>query len=491
MDEVTTIRRLVLVKGQSQREVAKQLKVSRNTVKRYVEGAPVGMRRQSARERPKSEAVEARMRELLGDAPRWTAGKQRLTATQLWRMLRAEGHDVGVTLVKHFVREWKRKLAEVFVPLTYKPGDLGEVDFFEVYVDVKGVRQKAWMFLLRGMASKRDFAWLYPRQDQTCFLDGHVRAFEWLGGVYQRLLFDNLKPAVAKVLAGSERQLTARFAALANHYLFEPCFARPATGHDKGGVEARGKGVRWAHLVPIPAGDSLEAISKALMARLDAEAAQKCDVDGRSVVELFAAELPAMVPMPKWRFVPAEVLSVEATRSALVKVKGGHYSVWSQWADMTLTAYAGVDYVEVRGPDMPPVVHARVGFGRRSIDYRHYLPVLAKKPQALRQVADELMPRLDARFQRAWAHLVDLHGPKQAARVMAQVLKAAVAEGEDVVATRLERALLSGEALQLAVRPPATAAPPLNDEALPASLRNVDVATSRASDFDALLGGAL
>lgn len=77
--------------------------------------------------------------------------------------------------------------------------------------------------------------------------------------------------------------------------------------------------------------------------------------------------------------------------------------------------------------------------------------------QALRQVADELMPALDARFQRAWAHLVDLHGPKQAARVMAQLLKAAVAEGEDVVATRLEHALLSGEALQLAVRPLAAA----------------------------------
>lgn len=491
MDEVTTIRRLVLVKQQSQREVAKKLKVSRNTVKRYVEGAPVGMRKPSDRARPKSEAVEARMRELLVDSPRWTAGKQRLTATQLWRMLKAEGHGVGVTLVKDFVREWKRKLAEVFVPLTYKPGDLGEVDFFEVYVDVKGVRQKAWMFLLRGMASKRDFAWLYPRQDQTCFLDGHVRAFEWLGAIYQRLLFDNLKPAVAKVLAGSERLLTARFAALANHYLFEPCFARPATGHDKGGVEARGKGVRWAHLVPIPAGDSLDAISKALMARLDAEAAQKRDVDGRSVVELFAAELPAMVPMPKWRFVPAEVLSVEATRSALVKVKGGHYSVWSQWADMTLTAYAGVDYVEVRGAERPPVLHPRVGFGRKEVDYRHYLPVLAKKPQALRQVADELMPRLDVRFQRAWAHLVDLHGPKQAARVMAQVLKATVAEGEDIVAMRLERALLSGEALQLAVRPPATAAPPLNDEALPTSLRNVDVATARAADFDTLLGGAL
>lgn len=193
-----------------------------------------------------------------------------------------------------------------------------------------------------GHGLERDFPWLYPRQDQTCFLDGHVRAFQWLGAIYQRLLFDNLKPAVAKVLAGSERQLTARLAALASHYLFEPCLARPATGHDKGGVEARGKGVRWAHLVPIPAGDSLEAISNALMARLDVEAAKKKDVDGRTVAELFAAELPAMV------------LSGEATRSALVKVKGGHSSVWSQWAAKALTAYAGVTTSRCAGPSYRP-----------------------------------------------------------------------------------------------------------------------------------------
>lgn len=125
MDEVTTTRRLVPVKQRAQRKVAKRLEVSRDTVKRYVEGAPVGMRTPSDRARPKSEAVEARMKELLEDSPGWTAGKQRLTATRLWRMLKAEGHGVGVTLVKDFVREWKRELAEVFEPLTYKSGDPG------------------------------------------------------------------------------------------------------------------------------------------------------------------------------------------------------------------------------------------------------------------------------------------------------------------------------------------------------------------------------
>ncbi len=94
------------------------------------------------------------------------------TARQLHRMLRAEGIQVGETTVKQFVRERMRRAVEVFVPLVYRQGDLGEVDFFEVLVDVAGRRVKAWMFVLRAMFSGRDFAWLFPRQDQTCFLLG-------------------------------------------------------------------------------------------------------------------------------------------------------------------------------------------------------------------------------------------------------------------------------------------------------------------------------
>src|SRR5690606_39396579 len=113
--------------------------------------------------------------------------------------------------------------ARCFVPLTYRPGDLAEVDFFEVLVDIDGTRRKAWLFLMRLMYSGRDFAWIYERQDQVSFLDGHVRAFAHFDGVPARLAYDHLKAAVARILVGGERALTARFAALALHYLFEPC----------------------------------------------------------------------------------------------------------------------------------------------------------------------------------------------------------------------------------------------------------------------------
>ena len=108
-------------------------------------------------------------------------------------------------------------------------------------IDVAGERRKAWLFLLRLMYSGRDFGWIYERQDQVSFLDGHVRAFAHLGGVPARIAYDNLRPAVTRILVGGARTLTPRFAALASHYLLEPCFCRPGEGHDKGGVEARGK----------------------------------------------------------------------------------------------------------------------------------------------------------------------------------------------------------------------------------------------------------
>ena len=153
------------------------------------------------RPRPVWDAVAARVQAVLVDSVRWTGGKQRLTATRLHELLVAEGHRVGVTVVKDAVAEWKRQRREVFVPLTYRPGDLAEVDFFEVLVDVDGTRRKAWLFLMRLMYSGRDFAWIYERQDQVSFLDGHVRAFAHFDGVPARVAYDNLRAAVVRTVA--------------------------------------------------------------------------------------------------------------------------------------------------------------------------------------------------------------------------------------------------------------------------------------------------
>jgi transposase len=490
MDQVYVVRHRVLVDGLSVRQVAREMGISRNTVKRYVDGAPPSSRQPVARERPAQDAAKARLHALLDEAPRWTGGKQRLTATRLHRMLRDEGIVVGETVVKEIVREWKRQRQEVFVPLEYRAGDLAEVDFFEVLVDVAGERRKAHMFVMRLMHSGRDFAWLYPRQDQTCFLDGHVRAFRHFGAVPHRIAYDNLRAAVRKFLAGSERALTARMLALTTHYLFEASFARPHTGHDKGGVEARGKGIRWQELVPIPLGKSLDEISAALLTRLVAGAETRRDADGRSVAERYVDERAAMLPAPATDFIAARVAAAVVSRRALVKVDGAVYSVWSRWAGLDVTVYAGVDEIAIVGPD-DRVVHQRARFGGRVVDYRHYIPELARKPQAVRQVADGLTRDLGAPYDALWRHLVDLHGPKQAARVFAKVLGHVVELGDDEVRRRIESSLATDEPVLLTLRS-VEAAPQRGDATVPAALARVNVEAPCLADFDVLLssGGA-
>ncbi len=184
--------------------------------------------------------------------------------------------------MREYLRERRRQRREVYVPLVHRPGE-AQVDFFEVVVELGGERRKAWEFLLRLMYSGREFAWLYERCDQLAFLDGHVRAFTYLEGVIRRCVYDNLKSAVRKIV-GAQRELSGRFLALVSHYLFEPDFTRIGEGHDKGGVESRGKAIRLQHLTPIPRGDSLEELSRQLLPDLEAAFDARHDATGRSRV---------------------------------------------------------------------------------------------------------------------------------------------------------------------------------------------------------------
>jgi transposase len=483
VDTVHVIRHKVLVEGRSARQVAKELGISRRTVRKYLtEAVPIRTEAQP-RPRPVWTAVRARVEALLAESARWTGGKQRLTATRLHELLVAEGLQVGVTLVKEAVAEWKRQRREVFVPLTYRPGDLAEVDFFEVLVDIDGTRRKAWLFLMRLMYSGRDFAWIYERQDQVSFLDGHVRAFAHFGGVPARLAYDNLKAAVVRILVGGERTLTARFAALASHYLFEPCFCRPGEGHDKGGVEGRGKALRQQALVPIPTGASLDAINAGLLARLDARLDTKRDVAGQTIGTRFLEEQRLFRPTPL-PFAPEATTFATVTPRAIVRLEGAVYSVPCRWAGLDLVVRIGATTVTIVGKDGTRIRHPRKRFGQRSIDYRHYLPELARKPQAVRQVLPDLLRDLGPPFPAVWDHLHAAHGPREAARLFAKILGELETRGAADVVPTLETALATGTPLVVA-RPAALAAAARVD--VPAPLRDLEVPSGCAADYDAWL----
>jgi hypothetical protein len=153
-----------------------------------------------------------------------------------------------------------------------------------------------------------------------------------------------------------------------------------------------------------------------------------------------------------------------------------------------VTVHLGPEDVELIGPG-DPVQHPRKRFGERSIDYRHYIPELARKPQALRQVAPELMRDLGEPFGSAWKMLVDEQGPRQASRIFAKLLGVIETRGIVLVAQEVACALATGEPLLLALAA-APASSSLSAEQVPLTLRD-NVAAGCASDYDRwLVGGA-
>ena len=479
MDRVHVIRHKFFNEGHSIRRIARELSVSRNTVRKYLQESEPRRRELAARERPVLDGVSKRIDAILEEWRPRTTAKQRITGTRVHQQLIEEGFRVGSTTVRDYLAEKRRQRREVFVPLVWRPGDAAQVDFFEVTVDVADERRKAWKFVMRLMSSGRDFVWLYERCNQVAFLDGHVRAFEHFGGVPARGIYDNLTAAVKRRL-GLSRELTDRFMALSSHYLFEPCFARPGEGHDKGGVEARGKHIRLQHLTPIPSGESLAELADELLGKVDASTAVNADKQGRTVAERFEQERSHLRPLPERPFEPRQVEPVAVSRQALVQIDGAQYSVPSHWHSLQAMAYIGVADIrlECRGAHITVAKEAR---GGRSVNYRHYLGELATKPQAVRQVAPELLNELGDPYVKLWALLSGRYGDLDAARVVAKLAGAIVEHGERLVTDTLQEILAGGAATPApqSVNPAAVM--------VPSTLQAYTIEATPAAHYDTLL----
>jgi transposase len=480
MDQVHVIRHKVLVEHKSVRSVAREMGLSRNTVSKYLtvpEPKRVVRRRKPS---PVTEIVGPRIEEILQEWTPRTTPKQRITGTRVHRQLVEEGYEVGITTVRDYLRERRRRKAEVFVPLVHRPGEEAQVDFFEVTVEEEGERRKVWKFVMRLMYSGRDYVRLYDHADQLSFLDAHVRAFTYLGGVPHRVVYDNLSAAVKKVI-GSERELTERFKALVSHYLFEPCFARPGEGHDKGGVEARGKGIRLAHLTPIPMGDTLAEISEDLLAGVERSFTAE---------RLFAEERTRLRELPERPFEVRKVELVNVSRKSMVKIEGASYSVPSRWSSLRATAYIGVEDIRIHCCGQSET-YPRERKGSQKIRYRHYLAELSRKPQAVRQVAPELVRELGEPYGKLWDMLTERYGPKEASSILARILGAVLDHGEDPVSEALAAALGRGRIDLLALAPHLTdRGERTRSVAVPQALAGYRIESTDLADYDWLLVGS-
>ena len=190
MGQVHVIRHEVLVGGQSIRSVAYQMQVSRNTGRKYLKQSEPRRKEAGPRARPALEKAAPAIERILAEWSTRQTPKHRITGSRVHQQLIEEGIEVGITTVRAYLAEKRRVAREVSIRLCYVAGDVAQVDFLEVTVDVGDERRKVWKFVVRLMYSGRDFAWLYHRCDQVAFLDGHVRALGHFGGVPSRIMYE-------------------------------------------------------------------------------------------------------------------------------------------------------------------------------------------------------------------------------------------------------------------------------------------------------------
>lgn len=392
------IRRDARVEELGIRALARRYGVGRGTVRQALASASPPERKTPVRAAPKLDPFKPAIDEMLRvdlDAPR----KQRHTATRIQYRLLDEHHaDVSYGSVRDYVRarrvqieiEAGRRTAQAFVPQMHAPGAEAEVDFGEVWVILAGVKTKCHMFTFRLSHSGRAVHRIYSTQSQEAFLEGHITAFEELGGIPRlQIKYDNLTAAVKRVLIGEGRGRVEndRWVLFRSHYGFDPFYCIPGIdgAHEKGGVEGDVGRFRRTWLSPMPVTDSLDELNDRLRGWDARDEQRRITGKTTTVAHDFAADHAALAPLPADRFEPGLVLHPRVDRSSMITVRMARYSVPARLIGRQVRVSLRASELVVFDGRTPVSRHERVvARGGESILLDHYLEVLQHKPGALK-----------------------------------------------------------------------------------------------------------
>ncbi len=312
--------------------------------------------------------------------------KQWHTAKRIFERPRDEyGFGGQYTIVKDYVRERRGQTREMFVPLSHPPGH-AQCDFGEARVVIGGVEQKAHYLVLDLPHSVGCFVKAYPAETTEAFLDGHVSAFAFLGGVLRSILYDNTRLAVARIL-GDGRKRTRAFTELQSHYLFEDRFGRPGKGNDKGKVEGTVGYVRRNFLVPVPSFAGFDALNAHLEGRCLERMEARLRGHAESIGQRMERDLEALLPLPAVSYDACKQAGRVSSLS-LVRYKTKDYSAPVAYGHREVLVRGYVDEVVISCGSEVIARHPR-SYQRDDFVYDpvHYLPLLEQKMGALDQAA--------------------------------------------------------------------------------------------------------
>jgi transposase len=504
MDLLSVIRRWRFRQKMPIREIERRSGLSRNTIRKYLRADTVepqfNVPKRPSKLDPFAEKLSGWLRIEAGKSR-----KQKRTAKQMHADLVALGYEGSYGRVATFVRGWKADRQRdaqtsgrgTFVPLLFEAGEAFQFDWSEDWAVLGGERVKLQAAHTKLSHSKAFIVRAYPLQTHEMLFDALTQAFRVLGGVPQRGIFDNMKTAVDRIGVGKARQVNARFAAMASHYMFEPEFCNPASGWEKGQVEKNVQDARrrlWQRLPSFPDIDALNAWLEEQCITQWGEI-QHGGLPG-TVADVHAAEVDSLMPLGR----PFDGF-VEHTKRVspicLVHFERNRYSVPASFANRPVSVRIYPERIVVAAEGQILCEHSRIidrshhTGGRTVYDWRHYLAVIQRKPGALRNGAP--FTQLPEAFKQLQSQLLRRPGGD---REMAEILALVLQHDEQAVLCAVELALEAGVAtkthvLNLLHRLTDGKAPPASPIDAPQALRLVQEPLANVGRYDALRDGGL
>jgi transposase len=484
VETIGRIRREHFVRGKSIKEIARRLKVSRNTVRKVLRsGATSFEYLRMVQPRPKLGPWHAELdRMLSGNAA--NPARERLTLIRIFEELHGLGYEGGYDAVRRYAKRWRVErgaaTAEAYVPLSFAPGEAYQFDWSHEVVLINGTTVTMKVAHVRLCHSRMLFVRAYPRETQEMVFDAHNRAFAFFKGACTRGIYDNMKTAVETVFVGKDRQFNRRFLRMCGHYLVEPTACTPAAGWEKGQVENQVGVVRERFFTPRLRVASYEELNAWLLDRCVAyaKAHKHPELSDRTIWQVFEAERTRLVPIGG-RFDGFNAIQASVSKTCLVRFDNNKYSVSSRAVGRPVEIQAYAERIVIRQEGAIVGDHARrFGRGETIYDPWHYVPVLARKPGALRNGApfkDWPLPASLERVRRKLKGSDD--GDRQMVKVLSAVLTDGLAAVEAACAEALGDGVYSADIILNILarhRNPAPAATILTPEAL--RLRHAPIA---------------
>jgi transposase len=487
------VRYAVQIEGSSKRAAARRFGIDPKTVDKMMEfSVPPGYRRTKPPAKPKLDPfVPAIDRILTEDKCR--PRKQQHTAKRIFERLRDEhGFTGGITIVKDYVAGWRQRSQEMFVPLAHAPGH-AQADFGEALAVIGGVERKIHFFAFDLPHSDACFVIAYPAETTEAFCDGHVKAFEFFGGIPRSILYDNTRIAVARILGDGKRQRTRVFSELQSHYLFADRFGRPGKGNDKGKVEGLVGFARRNFMVPIPVFASFEALNAHLIDSCRKRMGERLRGHTETIGERLERDLAALrKPLPP-PYEASEKVATTVSSLSLVRYRGNDYSVPTSFGHREVVVRGFVHEVVIAcGTEI--IARHRRSYEREDFvfDPLHYLALIERKINALDQAAPLARWELPEEFA-TLRRLLEARTGRRGKREFVQVLRLMEAfRVEDVTAAvrdAIARAAIGFDAIKHLLLCRIERRPARLDMTVYPYLPKATVATTSARDYMGLLQG--